>query len=77
MLRIHEETCHSCKFATRTVKYIRTKYDDVICCINEECSKGGCHGLWNKDEIENLQKHHPGFYAQCPLWKDKNDERKN
>lgn len=71
MLIIYEETCHSCKFATRTYKYIRTKYDDVICCIYEKCFKGGCHGLWNKDEIEILQKHHPGVYLKCDSWESK------
>ena len=76
MLRIHEETCHSCKFATREVKYIRTKDRDVICCINEECFKGGYHGAFRKDEIETLKKH-PSGYLKCDLWEGKNDERKN
>ena len=76
MLRIHEETCHSCKFATREVKYIRTKDRDVICCINEKCSKGGYHGAFRKDEIETLKKH-PSGYLKCDLWEGKNDERKN
>ena len=76
MLIIHEETCHSCKFATREVKYIRTKDRDVICCINEKCSKGGYHGAFRKDEIETLKKY-PSGYLKCDLWEGKNDERKN
>lgn len=70
MLKIYEETCHSCKFATRDVKYIRTKDRDVICCINEECSKGGYHGAFRKDEIETLKKHHSGYFT-CDLWERK------
>lgn len=72
MLR-YENSCPSCKFATINVKYIRTKSDDIICYIHEECSKGGWHGLWRKDEIEILHKHHPDVYAQCDLWKDKKE----
>ena len=70
MLKIYEETCHSCKFATRDVKYIRTKYGDTICCINEDCSKGGYHGAFRKDEIETLKKH-PSEYFTCDLWESK------
>ena len=75
MLIIYEETCHSCKFATRDVKYIRTKYGDTICCINEECSQGGYHGAFRKDEIETLKKH-PSGYFKCDLWESKGNERK-
>lgn len=75
MLIIYEETCHSCKFATRDVKYIRTKYGDTICCIYEDCSKGGYHGAFRKDEVETLKKH-PSGYFKCDLWESKGNERK-
>ena len=52
------------------VKYIHTKDRDVICCINEECSKGGYHGAFRKDEIETLKKH-PSGYLKCDLWESK------
>jgi hypothetical protein len=75
LLIIYEETCHSCRFATITVKYIRTKYGDIIRCIHEECSKGGYHGAFRKDEIETLKKH-PSGYLKCDLWESKGNERK-